>query len=228
MNSPKQLTFPWNRVNKSSFEGFYIDPKNAQLLSLLMDTSSSNDLFIHGFKDSGKTFLLQSLCNLYNTNNKTSLYLPLKEVMTYGVDILDSLEKMDLVCIDIVESIISNTEWEIAIFNLINNSFQSNCRLVFSSSLEKGGVNFNLADLDSRIRKLDSYELYAISDEHILKALKHIARLRSINLGDKEAQYLITYTKRDISELVQVLESLDQLSMEMKRKITIPLIKKLL
>ena len=71
MNSPKQLTFPWNRVNKSSFEGFYIDPKNTQLLSLLMDTSSSNDLFIHGIKDSGKTFLLQSLCNLYNKNNKT-------------------------------------------------------------------------------------------------------------------------------------------------------------
>jgi chromosomal replication initiation ATPase DnaA len=47
-------------------------------------------------------------------------------------------------------------------------------------------------------------------------------------LGDKEAQYLLTYVNRNISDLVQILESLDQLSMEMKRRITIPLIKKVI
>jgi DnaA family protein len=61
-----------------------------------------------------------------------------------------------------------------------------------------------------------------------LSALKHIASLRSIELGDKEAQYLLTYVNRNISDLVQILESLDQLSMEMKRKITIPLIKEVI
>ena len=94
--------------------------------------------------------------------------------------------------------------------------------------MEKGAAKFSLPDLDSRVRKLESFELFPVSDDHILDALKHIANLRSINLGDNEAQYLITYTKRSISDLVHILESLDQLSMEMKRKITIPLIKELL
>jgi DnaA family protein len=61
-----------------------------------------------------------------------------------------------------------------------------------------------------------------------LDALKNIAKLSSISLGDREAQYLITYTKRNMSDLVKILESLDQLSMENKRRITIPLIKELL
>jgi chromosomal replication initiation ATPase DnaA len=39
---------------------------------------------------------------------------------------------------------------------------------------------------------------------------------------------LLTYANRNISDLVQILESLDQLSMEMKRKITIPLIKEVI
>jgi DnaA family protein len=49
-----------------------------------------------------------------------------------------------------------------------------------------------------------------------------------MELGDKEAQYLLTYANRNISDLVQILESLDQLSMEMKRRITIPLIKEVI
>ena len=228
MNNPKQLTFPWNRSYKSSFKSFYVDPANAQLISSIQTNFSSEDLYIYGIKNSGKTYLLQSLCNLYSSNNKSVLFLPLKEVMTYGTEILDSIENMDLVCIDGLEEIVGICEWETAVFNLINNSLQSECRIVFTSSMEKGATNFSLPDLDSRVRKLESFELFPVSDDHILDALKHIANLRSINLGDKEAQYLITYTKRSISDLVHILESLDQLSMEMKRKITIPLIKELL
>jgi DnaA family protein len=114
------------------------------------------------------------------------------------------------------------------LFNLINNALQTGCRLVFTSSSEEGRINFSLADLDSRIRKFQSYEIFPISDEHLFKALKKISNLRSITLGEKEAQYLITYTKRNIADLVNILESLDQLSMENKRRITIPLIKELL
>jgi len=39
---------------------------------------------------------------------------------------------------------------------------------------------------------------------------------------------LLTYANRNISDLVKILESLDQLSMEMKRRITIPLIKQVI
>ena len=228
MNNPKQLTFPWNKAYKSSFDNFYVDPSNVELIAAVTDLSQPDDIFIYGNQDSGKTYLLQSLCNAYSREGRSSLYIPLKEVISYGVSILDSIEAMDLVCLDGLESIISDGEWEKGIFNLINNSLYSECRLVFAASLETGSLSFSLPDLESRLRKLNSYELLPIHQDNLLEALKSIAKLRSIDLGDKEAQYLLTYTKRNISDLVSILENLDQLSMEMKRRITIPLIKELL
>jgi DnaA family protein len=111
---------------------------------------------------------------------------------------------------------------------LINNTLNNQCRLVFASSIESSNNIFSLPDLDSRIKKLQSYELYPIDDANLLHALKHIANLSSINLGEREAHYLLTYSKRNISDLVSILESLDQLSMEKKKRISIPLIKEII
>ena len=228
MNKPKQLTFPWNKVNKSSLEGFYTSQENSHLLSILRDSDFLDDLFIYGAKESGKTFLLQAMCNSYSSVSKSSLYIPLKKVMNYGVEIFESLENIDLICVDGIEEAISKIEWEKAIFNLINKALISETRLILTSSKDLKSLNFSLPDLESRIRKIQSYELYPINDKDILDALKYISKLTSINLGDKEARYLVTYSQRNISNLVHILESLDQLSMEMKRKITIPLIKEVI
>ena len=228
MNKPKQLTFPWNKVNKSSLEGFYTSQENLHLVSILKDTNFSDDLFIYGTKESGKTFLLQALCNSYSSMGKSSLYIPLNKVMNYGVEIFESLENMNLICVDGIEKAISKIEWEKAIFNLINKALISKSRLILSSSQDLKSLNFALPDLESRIRKIQSFELYPINDKDIFDALKYISKLTSINLGDKEVKYLVTYSQRNISNLVQILESLDQLSMEMKRKITIPLIKEVI
>jgi DnaA family protein len=152
----------------------------------------------------------------------------MKQAIKLSVDILDGLENIDLVCIDGVENVSGDKPWETAIFNLINRSLSSKTRLVFTSSTNIDETNIELMDLDSRLRKIQSYELHSLADDDILFALKHIASLRSIELGNKEAQYLLTYANRNISDLVQNLESLDQLSMEMKRRITIPLIKEVI
>ena len=228
MNKPKQLTFPWNNINKSSLEGFFTSRENSHLLSLLKDSDFLDDLFIYGTKESGKTFLLQAMCNSYSSVSKSSLYIPLKKVMNFGIEIFESLENIDLICIDGIEEVISKIEWEKAIFNLINKALISETRLILTSSKDLKSLNFSLPDLESRIRKIQSYELYPINDKDILDALKYISKLTSINLGDKEARYLVTYSQRNISNLVHILESLDQLSMEMKRKITIPLIKEVI
>jgi len=228
MNKPKQLTFPWSKVNKSSMLGFYTSQENVHLISLLKDSNFIDDLFIYGTKESGKTFLLQAICNSYSSMSKSSLYIPLNKVMNYGVEIFESLENMNLICVDGIEEAISKIEWEKAIFNLINKALISKSRLILSSSQDLKSLNFALPDLESRIRKIQSFELYPINDKDIFDALKYISKLTSINLGDKEAKYLLTYSQRNISNLVQILESLDQLSMEMKRKITIPLIKEVI
>ena len=171
--------------------------------------------------------MLQSLCNKYAEEGKTSLYIPLIEASSLDTAILDSIENMDLICIDDLDSIQNSRSWELAIFNLINNCLISGCRLVFSSSNNISDVKFTLKDLESRIKKIDQIEVFPIRSENISRALIQISNHRSINLGDRELSYLMTYSERSISNLVKILNKLDALSLEKKRKITIPLIKEL-
>ena len=225
MNKPKQLTFPWSKPNKSNFNEYYFGKSNQELKSKILE---HEDIVIYGIKKTGKTYLLQSLCNYYAEKNKTSLFIPLAEVSSLDTSIFDSIENMDIICIDDIDSIKGRNEWEIALFNLINNSLLSGCRLVFSSSENPTSINFSLSDLDSRVRKINGAEVYPISDAKLQDAVKEISQLRSIRLGEKELNYLITYTERSIHSLIAILNKLDDLSIEQKRKITIPLIKEVI
>ena len=73
----------------------------------------------------------------------------MNEVKNYGSDFIDSLEELDLICIDDIDLIAGNKSWETAIFNLINNCLISKCRIIFSSQFNQSTISFNLADLFS-------------------------------------------------------------------------------
>ena len=226
MNNPKQLTFPWIKQNIASFDDFYFDPKNFELKKNLLE--GNDDLFLYGIKKSGKSFLLQSVCNFYASKNKSSLYVPIAEVKKYGISFMDSLDNLDVICIDDIDLINSNKEWEIAIFNLINDCLISKCRLIFSSAFNPSSIKFDLKDLISRIKKMDHVELFPVSKDKLNDAINFICNLRSINLGEKEINYLVTHSKRNISDLIIIINKLDKTSMQLKRKITVPLIKEVI
>ena len=225
MNKPQQLTFPWSKQNKFTFDDFFFDSPNEEVKLAL---KKNEDVFLYGAEDSGKSFLLQSTCNYYASDLQSSVYIPISEAIKHGTGFIESLEGLDLICLDDIDLIASNQEWEVGIFNLINNSLISDCRLIFSSSINPSSINFELDDLISRIKKIDHIELYSISDASLPEAIKFVSKLRSINLGDKEINYLVTYTKRNMSDLIEIISKLDQLSLELKRKITIPLIKEII
>jgi len=225
MNNPKQLTFPWNKTNKSNFNNFYFESSNIEAKDALL---VSEDIFLYGLEKTGKTYLLQSLCNHYFSEGKTSLLIPLKEAKDLGSQITESLENLDLICIDDVDLIVGDNLWEVSIFNLINNCLLTNCRLVFCSSLNPSSINFDLKDLTSRIKKINHIEIFPVKATNLSKAIKFIANSRSINLDKREIDYLITYSERSIANLINIIEKLDDLSMELKRKITIPLIKEVI
>ncbi len=225
MSKIEQLTFPWSKPNNSSFDDFYFEKNN---LSILENLKSGDDLLIYGLSKVGKSFLLQSLCNYFSKSNKSSLYLPLKELNNYKTGLLDDLEKLDLVCIDDLQLIAGDNNWETAIFNLINNCLISNCRIVFCSNINPSLISFELDDLFSRIQKINRMEVHPVKSDNLIEAVRFFADLRSINIGDKEVTYLINHSKRNMGDLVTHINQLDKLSMQLKRKITIPLIKKVI
>ena len=222
MNNPQQLIFPWTKKSVATFDHFYMDDQNLCAKDALL---KEDDLFLYGIAGTGKTFLLQSLCNHYTNCEKTSLFIPLNDVKEYGASFLDSLEELDLICIDQIDSIAGDDIWEVAIFNLINNCLASKCRLIFCSRLNPSSINFNLKDLFSRIKRIDHIELLPVSENNLRDAIRFITDLRSLEIGDTEIDYLMTHSTRSITNIIEIIDELDLLSLKLKRRITIPLIK---
>ena len=232
MNNPKQLIFPFQINQKASFESFFCSPNNAELISRLSDiviSKNADELIINGAEGSGKSFLMQAICNELSSSGKQFAFIPMNKAINMGVEIFQNLASLDAVCIDDLQLILSKEEWETALFHLINECQQSNCSLVLSfggtQSLEG---STQLPDLLSRIKRMEYMTLQAVQDEFLNQALDFVSQQLDINLEKAELEFLLKHQTREFSLLVDNLIALDKQAASLKRKITIPLIKETL
>ena len=232
MNKPKQLIFPFQINQKASFDSFFCSPDNQNLMTRLADIVSSQDtseLIIHGEEGSGKSFLMQAICNELSSAEKRFAFIPMKKAFNMGVEIFQNLGSLDAVCIDDLQLILANQDWETALFNLINECQQSNCSLMLSL----GGTrpldeSIILPDLLSRIKRMEFIALHAVQDEFFNQAIDFVAQQLDIKIEEAELEFLLKHQTRIFSLLVENIITLDNQAASLKRKITIPLIKETL
>ena len=229
MNKPTQLIFPFQVDQKATFESFFTTPDNSVLmnrLSEIVESKKANELMINGAEGSGKSFLMQAICNELNIFGKQFAFIPMHKAIKMGVGIFQNLASLDAVCIDDAQVILSKEDWERAMFNLINECQQSSCTLILSfngfKSLEK--ITY-LPDLLSRIKRMEFMNLYPVQDEFLNEALRFVSNHLNINIQETELEFILNHHVRKFSLLVKNIVALDEQAGSLKRKITIPLIK---
>jgi DnaA family protein len=232
VNNPKQLIFPFQINQKASFESFFCSPDNIELMSRLADllvSKNADELIINGAEGSGKSFLMQAICNELSSSGKQFAFMPMNKAINMGVEIFQNLASLNAVCIDDLQLILSREEWETALFNLINECQQSNCSLILSFGGNQSLEDITqLPDLLSRIKRMEFMKLQAVQDECLNQALDFVSQQLGINLEKAELEFLLNHQTREFSILVDNLISLDKQAASLKRKITIPLIKETL
>jgi DnaA family protein len=232
MNKPKQLIFPFQINHKASFDSFFCSPDNQNLMTRLADIVSSPDtseLIIHGEEGSGKSFLMQAICNELSSAEKQFAFIPMKKAFNMGVEIFQNLGSLDAVCIDDLQLILANQDWETALFNLINECQQSNCSLMLSlGGTQPLDESVMLPDLLSRIKRMEFIALHAVQDEFFNQAIDFVAQQLDIKIEEAELEFLLKHQTRIFSLLVENIITLDNQAASLKRKITIPLIKETL
>ena len=232
MNNPQQLIFPFKADQRASFSNFFCTQDNSPLLTRLdqiVNDENSHELIIDGIEGSGKSFLIQSICNELSLAQKKLAFIPMKKALNMGVEIIQNLASLDAVCIDDIQHIENNAKWEEAFFHLINECHQSKCTLIFSVTSNKSLDDlFQLPDLLSRVKRMEHMTLKTVQDQDLIEALIFNCKKLDINLGQLELDFLVKYHARDFSILLEKVMFLDQRAGELKRKITIPLIKEIL
>ena len=185
-------------------------------------------IYLWGGEGVGRSHLLQAACLRFEQRGEAAVYLPLGEVADYGPELLDGLDQSELVCLDDLEAVAGRAEWEEALFHLFNRLRDSGRRLLLAASVSPRELSVQLPDLQSRLTLALIFQLHALSDEDKLRALQLRASRRGLHLTDEVGRFILTRGERSMSALFELLERLDQASLQAQRKLTIPFLKETL
>lgn len=229
----EQLTLPVDLAEDINFASFICQPSNQQLLAhlkLLAKANSSQQLtLLNADKGAGKSHLLQATFKAAQQQGLHSVFLALDTLVDYPAHILDGLENNQLICLDNIEAIVGHSEWERALFNLINQvKAASTSHLLMSANAGAKQLAFKLPDLRSRLAWGINYQLYPLSDDTKPQALTLRANLRGFNLPIEAANYLCVRAQRDMPSLIASLDQLSAQALQHKRKLTVPFVRQVL
>lgn len=185
-------------------------------------------IYLWGAAGVGRSHLLQAACLRFEQRDEAAVYLPLAEVADYGPELLDNLEQCELVCLDDLEAVAGRADWEEALFHLFNRLRDAGKRLLLAASTSPRELGVQLPDLQSRLTLALVFQLQELADEDKLRALQLRASRRGLQMPDEVGRFILTRGARSMSALFELLEQLDQASLQAQRKLTIPFLKETL
>jgi DnaA family protein len=172
--------------------------------------------------------LLQAACLQLEQFDQQAVYLPLADLVGHGPALLEGLEHCELVCLDDLDAVAGNPEWEEALFHLFNRLRDGGRRLLLSANTAPRELPLGLADLKSRLSQALVFQMRELAEEDKLHALQLRASRRGLQLSDEVAAFILNRGTRSMNALFELLEQLDQASLQAQRKLTIPFLKEIL
>lgn len=231
----QQLTLNVHLNDEATFDNFICPADTAdsrtQAVAAIRQQYNNDEayLYLWGSNGSGRSHLLQAACHAADQQQLSCQFLPLNDfIHAEPNDLLDSLDQVSLVCLDNIDSVLGQDNWEEALFHFFNRIKSSGNKLIISGNQAPQQLNVSLADLHSRLAWGPVFFLTPYSDEQKQILLQHRAKQCGLSLNDETAQFILQHYSRDMSELMAILKQLDESSLAHKRRLTIPFIKDVL
>lgn len=197
-----------------------------QQLQLTLQGDGERLIYLWGPLGCGKSHLLQACCQTIGNLQQSAIYLPLKNLLDCGPDILEDIETQTLIGIDDVESIAQQKGWEEALFHLYNR-VRDNQQTILIMTGKHAPLQspLQLCDLRSRLAGSLVLQINELNDQDKMNTLKLRARKRGFELSNSVGQFLLNRCARNMHDLHCLLDRLDKASLTAQRKITIPFVK---
>lgn len=229
-SSLPQIPFQFGNFQQNDLAS-YLPGENRTILLLLntiANKESTHSLYLWGSSGTGKTHLLQAVCKQANELNLHVAYIPLKQHKDISPEILHDLGELDLVCIDDLECISGQIEWQQGLTWLYNELRDNHNSLIISADISATNIALEVDDLKSRLSWDQVYQIKSPTDELKIEILKQKAEARSFELSDDVIEFLIRRVDRNLGSLIKILDEIDHASLAAKRKVTVPFVKELI
>ncbi len=229
----RQLPLNLRLKDGSSFENYLsgenapaVEHLRASIARLTCGEKGEPVLFLHGPAGTGRTHLLQAACRAAHHAGRGTIYIPLSEA-NIAPALLEDLEGVALVCLDDVERIAGNDEWERALFALVERLRAVGGMLVTAGARPPRELGLKLPDLATRLGWGAVYALRPLDDAGRIGAVQLRARNRGLEMPDDVARYILARYPRDLDSLFVLLDRLDTASLASQRRLTIPFLRSL-
>jgi len=222
----KQLALGVRLRADAIFESF-ASGLNGELIAALRE-GGSVPLWLWGSEGSGKTHLLQAVCAAAagdTVAGAAAAYFPLERSLALPPAALAGFENCRVLCLDDVDAIAGDLQWEQALFRLFNEAAELGTRLIFAARAAPRGIDWSLEDWRSRAAACVVYQLRDLDDAGRLEALRLRAVQRGLQLPPETADYLLRRMPRDLPSLFEILDHLDEASLVAQRRLTVPFIR---
>lgn len=180
---------------------------------------------ICGDSDTGKSHLLQAVCHSAERRGQSAVCISIGELMPFGPEALAGLEGHDVVCLDDLDMIAGDAHWEEAVFHLYNRILDRQGLLMVTLSEVPAALPFGLADLGSRLAHGLLVQLGVYRDEDRSRILMARAEQRGLVMSDDVAGFIMRRAPRRLGQLLGILDTLDENSLQAQRRLTIPFVK---
>lgn len=184
-------------------------------------------LYLFGPTGTGKTHLLQAACRVGAAHAAALLYLPLAHP-GLAPAVLEDLERAELIALDDIHSVAGDAAWERGLFDLYNRLREAGRRLLVSADAPAAELPLGLPDLRSRLGWGPGYRLRPLGEDDCKQLLLKTAARRGLDLGAGAVGYILQRCPRDAGYLLGLLDELDRVSLQDKRRPSVWLIRQLL
>jgi len=225
-----QIPLPFSTSDLPDFRHFITGPnaEACRALQGLLAPGVASSVYLWGAPGTGKSHLLQALCRQGEEQGLAVAWVPMNELDGLSAGVLKGLREVELVCLDGLDAIAGQADWEQAVFHLFNHLRDAGRTLVVSAGVPPRRLPLGLPDLHSRLSWGLVFHLFEMDDAGKVQVLQVRADARGIPLPTEVAEYLVRRCPRDMHSLLAVLERLDQGSLAAQRRLSIPFVKQLL
>ncbi len=224
-----QIPLPLEPRREGRLDDFVVGPNRAAVDAVREVVAEPDaSLYLRGPAASGKTFLLNAACLAAREKGMTAFYLGLKRLPANGAAALNGLENLDLVCIDDLDRVAGDDDWEEALFHFINRLRAHRGRLVVAAREGLRALPLRLPDLASRLAWGLRAELQPLDDGEKAEVMVRHARARGAELPEDVVEYLLRRGSRDMADLLAAVDRLRHVAFTGKRRVTVPLARQVL
>ena len=221
MQFQEQLTFDIGFQPSYTREDFLVSAENKPVLRMLDNLSlwKSHCMLLYGGRAAGKTHLANIFVNAHQGSHLIMEAKDLKEE-----DIPDIAANNNYVVLENAGEGVS----EVCLFHLFNFTKDSGTKLLITAEKNFMEWNLQLPDLLSRLNTAMVMSIPLPTDEMMIALLLKMFTDKQMDVGEEVLTYMVGHMERSFSAIRDIVEKTDKLSLLEHRKITIPLVKRVL